>query len=274
MTEEQYSGLAQMLSSLNYTLAQIRNQNEFKPECPLNKGISVYSQNEEDSIISSIIDRLDIKEGSFCEFGVGDGTENNTMNLVARGWKGFWVGGEDLAINTYSPNKNFSYKKAWVTIDNIIDLYNQGCQQTNINPDIISLDLDGNDYYFADLLLKNTKPKLFVVEFNAKFPPPIEFVMEYNGENQWDGGDYFGASLQSFNNLFNSYDYTLICVNELTGSNAFFIHKDYLDNFDDCEEDIQDIYKPPRYDRSYKKGIHGLSRQTYDYFFKKLMEKN
>ena len=40
--------------------------------------------------------------------------------------------------------------------------------------DLISVDLDGNDLYFCEELLKNGfRPSVFIVEYNAKFPPPI-----------------------------------------------------------------------------------------------------
>ena len=38
------------------------------------------------------------------------------------------------------------------------------------NIDVISLDLDGNDYHLTEeLLLNKVNPKLFIVEYNSKF---------------------------------------------------------------------------------------------------------
>ena len=59
---------------------------------------------------------MGIKKGVFAEFGAGDGTENNTICLAALGWKGFWVGGDDLKFN-YNDSENFSYRKSWITKD-------------------------------------------------------------------------------------------------------------------------------------------------------------
>ena len=86
--------------------------------------------------------------------------------------------------------------------------------------DVISLDLDGNDYHLTEeLLLNGVNPKLFIVEYTPSFSP-IEFIMEYDSFFNWKGDDYFGASLQSFNNYLN-INYSPICCNYHTGVNAF-----------------------------------------------------
>ena len=69
-------------------------------------------------------------------------------------------------------------------------------------------DLDGNDFYFIEeLLKKGVQPKVFVAEYNAKFIPPIHFSIEYNPKNHWEGDDYQGASLIALNVLFIKYKF-------------------------------------------------------------------
>ena len=148
---------------------------------PLNKfGKKCFSQTDEDGITLEILRRIkQIADGVYAEFGVGDGTENNTLILAALGWKGFWVGGEKLTIDVASPqHKKFTYLREWVTSDNILDLTEKGCSEIDSEKiDVISLDLDGNDIYFVEkLLAKGFKPKLFIVEYNGKFPPPVKFL--------------------------------------------------------------------------------------------------
>ena len=114
--------------------------------------------------------------------------------------------------------------------------------------DLISVDLDGNDLYFCEEILKNGfKPSVFIVEYNAKFPPPIKFCIDYNPSHFWDHTDYFGASLQSFYNMFEKYDYSLICCNAATGANAFFVKNIYLDLFPETPDNIEDIYVDCQY---------------------------
>ena len=83
---------------------------------PLNQyGKKCFSQTDEDGITLEILRRINcLESGIFAEFGVGNGTENNTLILKALGWKGFWVGGEDLAFEIKQPREFFSYfKNIW-----------------------------------------------------------------------------------------------------------------------------------------------------------------
>jgi hypothetical protein len=114
--------------------------------------------------------------------------------------------------------------------------------------DVVSLDLDGNDIYFVEELLKGVfLPKLFIVEYNAKFMPPIRWKIEYNPAHRWAGDDYFGASLMEFNDLFEKYGYSLVCCNSATGANAFFVQSSYRGVFRDVPDDINVLWSPPQY---------------------------
>ncbi len=229
---------------------------KFNSKNPFNKfGKKCFSQTDEDGITYEIIKRLKLKKGNYAEFGVGNGLENNTLLLSALGWKGFWLGGEDLVIK-YENNNRFRYTKDWITRDNILKLSNNSMKILQIKSlDVVSLDLDGNDYHLCEKLLKNNfQPKLFIVEYNAKFFPPIEFVMEYNEFHNWKLDDNYGASIKSFCDLFNKYNYKLICCNSHTGSNAFFIRKEFEELFADVPEDINKIFMEPNYDLACKYG--------------------
>lgn len=216
---------------------------------PLNKaGAKYFSQNEEDGITLEILKRVGLKDGTFAEFGVGNGTENNTLILLASGWRGFWVGGESLFFNHGSAQPRFSFLKQWIDRENILALLQEGMGSVKSNTlDVLSLDLDGNDIYLVEQLLQNhIDPKLFIVEYNAKFPPPVKWKIKYDKNHIWNNDDYFGASLASFNEVFNKYGYTLICCN-ITGANAFFIRNDLLQYFDDIPRDIADLFFEPAY---------------------------
>lgn len=233
---------------------------------PLNKfGKKCFSQTDEDGITLEILRRIkQITDGVYAEFGVGDGTENNTLILAALGWKGFWVGGEKLMVNVDSTKcKKFAYLREWVTSENILDLTEKGCSEIDSEEiDVISLDLDGNDIYFVEkLLAKGFKPKLFIVEYNGKFPPPVKFQIEYDPKHVWKSDDYYGASLASFDSLFNDFGYKLVCCNSHTGVNAFFVDSAYSEFFSDVPTDINQIYVEPRYHRYTRYG-HTQSLRT------------
>jgi len=222
---------------------QLRHRN------PLNAfGQKCFSQNEEDGITLEIVRRLGIEAGTFAEFGVGNGLENNTLILGALGWTGFWVGGEDLAFDA-SATKRLRFIKAWITRKNISGLAHEGIEGIGGRvPDVMSLDLDGNDIHLVRALLQaGHRPKLFIVEYSAKFPPPVLFEIAYDPDHHWQGDDYFGASLESFARTFSGFGYRLVCCNAQTGSNAFFVDAAFADRFADVPEAISDIYVPPHY---------------------------
>jgi hypothetical protein len=225
-------------------------------------GKKCFSQTDEDGITLEIIKRIGCNEGSYIEFGVGDGLECNTIILASLGWRGCWVGGEDLAF-TIENKKKFLYIKDWITLENISNLARDGLNKLRISSaDLISLDLDGNDIYFVkDLLCKGFLPKIFIVEYNGKFPPPIRFQIEYDPKHQWNRDDYYGASLSSFVDLFNVHGYSLICCNAHTGSNAFFVKNEYIHLFPEVPSDISMLYVAPRY-YIFNKSGHRQSPRT------------
>ncbi len=232
---------------------------------PLNSyGRKCFSQSDEDGITLEILSRLDaLDDGVFVEFGVGDGTENNTLILAALGWRGFWVGGQDLAIDLSRTSQDrFTFLQDWITLDNIVQHLKAGLTGINSQTvDVISMDLDGNDLYFINALLGHGyRPKLFIVEYNAKFPPPVRFSIEYDPQHTWNGTDYFGASLASFAELFAQHDYKLVCCNSQTGANAFFVDSAFADRFTDVPDDIDQIYVEPRYHLYLKYGHRKSTR--------------
>jgi hypothetical protein len=222
---------------------------------PLNKcGRKVFSQADEDGITCEIIKRIGIKCGVFAEFGVGNGLENNTIVLASLGWKGFWVGAESLAYDLLpapltGQQRDFAFIREFIDTENILSFARRGLESISEDKvDVVSLDLDGNDIYFVEELLKGGfLPKLFIVEYNAKFIPPIRWKIEYNPAHRWVGDDYFGASLMEFNDLFEKYRYSLVCCNSATGANAFFVQSSYRDVFHDVPADINVLWSPPLY---------------------------
>ncbi len=235
-------------------------------------GAKVYSQNDEDGITFEILRRLGRESGVFAEFGVGNGTENNTLALAACGWRGFWCGGEDLAFD-WNPRKaarlGFHYAKAWITRANILELYRDGLAAIGAaRCDLISLDLDGNDYHFIDdLLARIEPPDVFIAEYNARFLPPIRFVMPYDEAHSWKHDDYYGASLASITELMQRHGYFLACCNAM-GCNAFFVRNRFQDLFRDVTGTVAEKFAAPKY---FMLGLdyagHPASMRTIESFF-------
>jgi hypothetical protein len=238
---------------------------------PLNRfGRKCFSQTDEDGITLEILRRIGkLHDGVFAEFGVGDGTENNTLILAALGWKGTWLGGQDLrfTIRPRTPPR-FAFVKAWITGENVVVLAQRGLSEIGSQgADVISLDLDGNDIYLVEKLLQSgLRPSLFIVEYNAKFPPPVAFQIAYDPAHTWQGDDYFGASLASFSDLFDRFSYRLVCCNSHSGANAFFVDRAHDAQFADVPRSINQIYVEPRY-HLYTRYGHALSLRTIERIF-------
>lgn len=226
--------------------SEYRTRQMTHPNAFCRYGAAGYSQADEDGLTIEILTRLGLQKGTFCEFGVGDGTENNTLILLAMGWQGFWLGGQEIAFDS-SKTTRLSFTKAWITKSNIIKLLRDGLATYRCeNVDVISLDLDGNDIYLVEKILQNKiTPRLFIVEYNANFLPPVKFQINYNDSHVWQGDDYFGASLTSFEEVFSNHGYRLVCCNAATGTNAFFVKKEDFGLFPEVPRDLSQIYSSP-----------------------------
>ena len=130
------------------------------------------------------------------------------------------------------------------------------------------MDLDGNDFFFVKAILEQgVDPDVFIVEYNGKFPPPIRFTIDYDAAYSWSGSDYFGASLQSFVDLFDSFEFRLVCCN-VTGVNAFFVAGRHAKLFADVSSQAEGLFMPPDYNWFMRRG-HAPDPRSIEYFLGK-----
>jgi hypothetical protein len=211
-------------------------------------GRQVYSQNDEDGIIEEIWRRVGGgKPGNFIEFGVGDGVENNTMHLLAQGWQGAWFGGE--AIRFQWQGSRLHFRQCWITSDNIVSLVQEGLSALTASQlDLLSLDLDGNDWHLWQALLgAGIRPAVIVAEYNPLLAPPLQWAMPYTVDHRWGENDWYGASLGALHALIQPQGYRLVACN-LTGVNAFFVRQDLADGrFPELPEDWKSLYMAATY---------------------------
>jgi len=209
-----------------------------------------WSQADEDGIITKIFERISFHSKTFVEFGCGDGLQNNTLALIAKGWQGGWIDGADLAIAIPTDNTKVSVQNSWVTCENVVSLYENAiplAKRLENRISVLSIDLDGNDFHLLKTLLTAGKSAdLIVLEYNGRFPIGAEWIMPYDPNHSWKGDDFFGASLTSFVNLLNSFNYRLVACS-VQGSNAFFINKSHNEKFLDISMSVEELYQPPLY---------------------------
>ena len=195
-------------------------------------GFKVFSQTDEDGIINEIFNRIGATNKQFLEFGA-DTKFNNTTYLLMKGWKGVWLESSEKKVNNikkkYSlliKNDKLKIHKKTITASNV----NKEIKSLNLNKfiDLLSLDIDGNELYVLNKL-KTISPRVIVVEYNAKFPPPIRKCIKYDPKFIWKYDDYFGSSLQLLEDNLKNFGYVLVGCNIL-GVNAFFIKKKLVKN--------------------------------------------
>ena len=213
-------------------------------------GFKVYSQADEDGIIQEIFRRIGIKHHSFLEIGVSHGMENNTLYLLMQGWSGAWIDADSNYINLINSRLANKIEKGQLKTQCIfVDKNNANSIVEALIPekeiDLLSIDIDGNDYHLFDQL-EAISARAVVIEYNSKFPTPVEWVMKYDPGHVWDGTDYFGASLASYEKLFARKGYSLVGCN-INGANAFFVRQDLVGEHFCCPFTAENHYEPARY---------------------------
>lgn len=191
---------------------------------------SVFSQNGEDGILSEIFRRIGFTTKEFVEFGVWR-TGNNTINLLLSGWRGVWFEGNAASIEAieaeYHPlleSGQLRLHRAFITAENIVELF-RAAKVGEL--DLLSIDIDGNDYWVWKAIGEHYRPRVVVIEYNAKFLAGDEWVMQYNPGHVWDSTSYAGASLKALERLGGDLGYCLVGC-DFTGNNAFFVRKELV----------------------------------------------
>eukprot|EP01037_Dinobryon_pediforme_P005211 gene5211-5263_t len=235
------------------------------PDNPAASGFKVYSQADEDGILATIFGRL--PEGSlsrsFIEIGCGDGRENNSHYLLLQGYKGVWLDGSDDYIASIA--QALGDQTAWrerlkliarfVTTDNIQEILAESVDFIGTRePDLFSLDIDGNDAFIMAEAISVIRPLVVCLEYNAKFPPPVRLCTRYDPAAVWEVDDYSGASLSYFCDLMQGY---MLVACSISGCNAFFVRSDFADRFTNYP--VSALYQPFRGYFRFLRSQHPLS---------------
>lgn len=230
------------------------NTEKYNDEKRLEKfGYKVFSQNEEDGILNEIFNRIGTTNKFFVEFGVQDGLECNSHYLLFQGWSGVFIEGSTEYCKMI--NNNFSklieknklkVLNNFITKENINDLIGTTDAANIKDIDLLSIDIDGNDYHIFNII-NIVNPRVIVIEYNSKFPPPVEWIMPYDPNYVWkDASDKQSASLESITKLANKKNYQLVAT-DFAGVNAFFVRKDLCEDKFPTDDSAKNLYNPPRY---------------------------
>ena len=190
----------------------------------------IFSQWGEDGIIFFICDRLDIWRPRMLEIGAGDFTECNSR-FVAQELAGqVVVVDSDRSLATNVTNRPDAWRGTvlalteWVTPDSAADLLLR-TQRLIGYVDVLSLDIDGNDYWVLESMPLETV-KVLVVEYNPLFGSELAVtVPRTDSFSRYDAHEsslYYGASLRAFIGLATDRGFDFVGTNRV-GNNAFFV---------------------------------------------------
>jgi hypothetical protein len=197
----------------------------------------MFSQSGADGIIAEIFRRISPTNSIFVEFGVGNGLENNTTALLLQGWSGVWIEASksynkeiQKELKIFIDDKKLKVLPQFVTRENIVAHFDSCGLPRDM--DLVSIDIDGNDYWVWEALLSRYTPRVVVIEYNALLGPSVPWIVEYNPTSARESviaTSYFGASLKSLEMLGSKKGYSLVGCDFL-GTNAFFVRDDLLED--------------------------------------------
>lgn len=206
-----------------YTLETIQDA-EFK----------VFSQFGDDGIIQYLIGHLVIEPREFIEFGVQNYEESNTrFLLINNNWRGLVIEANKWKIkhikkDNISCRHDLTAVCAFVDRDNINDIFLENGFTGEIG--ILSIDIDGNDYWVWDAI-NVVDPILVFVEYNSIFGDKhaitIPYDTKFSRTEAHYSNLYYGASLKALCILAEKKGYSFVGSNS-AGNNAYFVRKDKM----------------------------------------------
>ncbi|KAF0697508.1 Aste57867_11818 [Aphanomyces stellatus] len=197
----------------------------------------LFSQNGEDGILQHLFHRVVPPSTMYyVEFGAEDGHECNTRFLrQVDGWTGLLLDGSHA-------NASINLHQAWISPNNIVSLLDTHAVPHDL--DLLSVDIDFNDYYVLEAILRaDYTPRVVVVEVNSHFDDARVVTYDAHG---WDGvSNYFGATPKAFCHLL-APAYTLVYC-ESHGVNCFFVRADLWPSTADCHDVANAVHRWPNF---------------------------
>lgn len=198
-----------------------------------------FSQWGEDGIIEKIFQIIGTTSKVAIEFGANDGFYfSNTANLWKKhNWKAILIEGNKKHFNTLLQNTHsfdclpiceyVGIKES--SLETILKRYG-----VNEQIDLLSFDIDGNDYYVLQSL-KTLRPRVIIIEHNPTLPATLDLYQPYDSASLCRG---FGCSVGALNRIAESKGYKLVCI---TLTNSIFVLEKLFDLFEEFETSLREI---------------------------------
>lgn len=181
-----------------------------------------FSHANEQQILARHIDNLLPPDWprTVVDIGAGNGVRwSNSYALVRKGWKAVGIEADPrkhaLLESVYSKFPKARASNSFAGPHNITRLLEKFAVEKNFG--VLCLDIDGNDYWVLDQILKNFRPGLVVTEINENIPPPLRFVVKFDPEFQLRY-HFYGYSISALEDLCEQHSYGIL---GLEYNNAF-----------------------------------------------------
>lgn len=204
-----------------------------------------FSHGNEQQILSKYIEQLLPKDHprTVVDIGAGNGIRwSNSYALLLAGWRVLGIEADEQKFSLLKHvYRNFPTAQALhctAQPENIVSLF----QASDIDKEfsVLSLDIDGNDYWVLDTILSSFRPGLVVTEINEKIPPPIRYVVKYDADFTLRH-HFYGYSIASLADLCARHGYGIL---ELEYNNAFLAPAELASGrFIDAETAYVDGYR-------------------------------
>lgn len=220
------------------------------PQRVLSQRFHVLSQNEEDGITLALAKLAASSRKRFIELGAGANGGNSGFLAESCGWTGLMVDGNEARAARLA--KRFSrydvrVASSWITRDNVNDLVCDHGLAGEV--DLLSLDIDGNDYWVWRAL-DVCSPRIVILEFNPAFGPERAVTVQY--DPAFDRAafkdvtvNFYGASLAAFEHLGREKGYRLV-MGEPRGVNVYLLRNDVAPEI--AASPVHAIYPDPWHD--------------------------
>lgn len=223
----------------------------------------VFSQWGEDGIIQWLINNTVLDKKIFVEFGVEDYVESNTRFLLMNNnWAGLVIDGSEenvKKIRQWDDYWKYDLRAVsrFITRDNINSIISENGIEGDIG--ILSVDIDGNDYWVLDSIAC-VRPRILVCEYNNIFGADKKVTVPYDEKffrtDKHFSNLYWGCSLGALCDWAERNGFYYMGSNS-AGNNAFFVRKDCISP--DMLPEKRNVFVESRY----RESRDGSGKLTY-----------
>ena len=170
-----------------------------------------YSQNGEDGVLECLFGLFGTTNRFYVEIGTESGDECNTRWLREQGWAG-------VMFDRDHENPSLPLYREFVTAENVPELFAK--YRVPRSFDLLSIDIDGQDYWIWKAIGAAYTPRVVVVEFSCAIPLEVSVTMPYDPLCEATGLGNDGQSLLAVQRLGERLGYSLLYAEP---PNAFLV---------------------------------------------------